>query len=76
MILLFAHFFYKNFKRPELIMKDVTALISKQSSELRLDYPPFAKLSKCDFHKKGTCVHVCTLRIIYQISVFNWHSVS
>ena len=73
-------FFDKNVKRPELITKDVTALISEQFSESWLDYSSFAKLSKCDLHERhpssATCVHACTLRRIYQIVFFNWHSVS
>ena len=57
-------FFVKNFKRPESIINHVTALISEQFSELRLDYLSFAKLSKRDLHKLGpplrnvrACVH-------------------
>ena len=56
--------FYKKFKRLELIMKDVTALISEQFPKSRLDYSSFAKLSKRDLHKLApplrnvrACVH-------------------
>ena len=73
-------FFVKNFKRPESIINHVTALISEQVSELRLDYSSFAKLSKHDLHKLATplrdvraCVHA---KKNFQVVLFNWHSVS
>ena len=57
-------FFVKNFKRPESIINHVTALISEQVSELRLDYSSFAKLSKRDLHPLRNvcaCVHAQTI---------------
>ena len=61
-------FFYQNFKRPELIMKDVTALISEQFSEWRLGHSSFAKLSKYDLLGRhppsATCVRARLKEII------------